>query len=195
VKVGQKISKGTIVGKAGSSGRSTGAHLDYGVKNAKGVAVDPTPYLTAKPATAKTSSSGSNSLGGSAGKQLAPSSGSSYKNTYKINKEALKSPNYQTYKKNLASAISSGKVPDSWAVALTELIGRESTWNPSVKNSKSSAYGYGQFIKSTREAYEKKTGLSYKNPVNQIIMTAQYVKDRYGTPEAALAFWDKNNYY
>jgi hypothetical protein len=34
-------------------------------------------------------------------------------------------------------------------------------------------------------------GLDYNDPVNQLIMMAQYVKDRYGTPENALKFWIK----
>lgn len=38
-------------------------------------------------------------------------------------------------------------------------------------------------------------GLNYSNPVDQLIMMAQYVKDRYGTPEKALQFWDKNKWY
>jgi hypothetical protein len=121
--------------------------------------------------------------------------GSSYTNTWKLKAESSKAPGYQAYKSHLRSALGTGKIDSNWVVALTELIGRESTWNPGVGNKKSSAWGYGQFLSSTRKQYEKKTKLSYKNPVNQIIMTAQYVKDRYGTPEKALAFWDKHNYY
>ena len=41
-------------------------------------------------------------------------------------------------------------VPASEVKALTELIGRESSWNPKVKNHNSTAYGYGQFLKSIR---------------------------------------------
>lgn len=48
VQKGQKIGKGVIVGNSGSTGRSTGPHLHYEVRNGKNVGVDPTPYLTAQ---------------------------------------------------------------------------------------------------------------------------------------------------
>lgn len=103
---------------------------------------------------------------------------------------------YQGFKKDLSKAIASGGVPAQWAVAMAELVGRESDWNTGAKNPKSTASGYAQFLKSTIKQYEKKTGLKYKgNGVNQLIMMVHYVKDRYGTPEKALAFWDKHNYY
>ncbi|MGD6936101.1 peptidoglycan DD-metalloendopeptidase family protein [Bacillus infantis] len=177
VKVGEKVPPGAIVGGAGSTGKSTGNHLDYGVTNAKGQSINPEGYLK-----------------GSGG-QAQASGGSTYKNTFKTTYEALKTPSYQTYKQHLAAALQTGKIPGSWVVGLTELIGRESSWNPSAKNPKSTAHGYGQFLKQTRADYEKKTGLSYSDPVAQILMTAQYVKDRYGSPEKALLFWDKNRYY
>lgn len=46
VKEGQSVDAGTVVGKAGSSGRSTGPHLHYEVRR-KGKAVDPMAYLRA----------------------------------------------------------------------------------------------------------------------------------------------------
>jgi hypothetical protein len=114
-------------------------------------------------------------------------------NYYK-SKQASKSPTFKTFQAHMSQAVKMG-VPVSWVPALTELIGRESSWNPKAKNPKSTAHGYGQFLKSTRAAYEKKTGLDYDNPVHQIVMMAQYVKDRYGTPEKALAWWDTHKWY
>ncbi|MGB3386733.1 MAG: M23 family metallopeptidase [Pseudaminobacter sp.] len=44
VKEGQKIAKGEVIGKAGSSGRSTGPHLHYEVRH-NGTAVNPVRFL------------------------------------------------------------------------------------------------------------------------------------------------------
>jgi muramidase (phage lysozyme) len=99
----------------------------------------------------------------------------------------------------LQSAIQSVQraIPDapSWAPYITELVGRESSWNPNIKNPSSSAHGYGQFLDSTVKAYEKKYGIKYDTPTNQLMLTMLYVKDRYGTPQKALEFWDKHKWY
>lgn len=100
----------------------------------------------------------------------------------------------QSFQNDMAKAIQRG-VPAEWAPVLAQIVQRESSYNPNAKNPKSTAYGYGQFLDSTRKAYEKKTGLNYNDPVNQLIMMAQYVKDRYGSPQAALQFWKDNQYY
>ncbi len=46
VQVGQVVSKGAVVGKTGSTGRSTGPHLHYEVR-VDGTAVDPMTFITA----------------------------------------------------------------------------------------------------------------------------------------------------
>jgi murein DD-endopeptidase MepM/ murein hydrolase activator NlpD len=45
VAVGQKLAAGDVVGKTGSSGRSTGPHLHYEVRH-NGEAIDPLRFLT-----------------------------------------------------------------------------------------------------------------------------------------------------
>ena len=45
-KVGQVVSKGTVIGEAGSTGRSTGPHLHYEVR-VDGAAIDPMRYIAA----------------------------------------------------------------------------------------------------------------------------------------------------
>lgn len=99
-----------------------------------------------------------------------------------------------TFQNHMSQAVKRGVDP-SWVPLLSEIVKRESSYNPNAKNPKSTAYGYGQFLSSTRANYEKKTGLSYSDPVNQLIMMAAYVKDRYGSPQNALAFWNKNHWY
>lgn len=44
VEVGQYVTRGDIIGKAGTSGRTTGAHLHFGV-SVNGERVDPMPFL------------------------------------------------------------------------------------------------------------------------------------------------------
>lgn len=78
---------------------------------------------------------------------------------------------------------------------MSQLVANESSWNPNAQNPNSTASGYGQFLNSTQADYEKKTGLSYDDPVNQLVMMTQYVDDRYGGVQQALNFWNKNNHY
>lgn len=98
------------------------------------------------------------------------------------------------YQKDMAKAISMGVDP-SWSPVISQIVQRESSFNPNAKNPSSTAYGYGQFLDSTRKQYEAKTGLNYNDPSSQLVMMAQYIKDRYGTPQNALNFWLKNKWY
>lgn len=134
-------------------------------------------------------------LGGGGGGSSATSSPGNYNNYYKTKKEFGGSGQAQSFTMNLNAAMKNGGFPSSWTQPMIELVGRESSWNPNAKNPNSTAHGYGQFLNSTRKDYEKKYGISYSNPVNQLVLMMHYVKDRYGTPEKALQFWDKNNWY
>lgn len=93
------------------------------------------------------------------------------------------------------TALDKAGVPRDWAPYVMELVGRESSWNPNAKNTKSTAHGYGQFLKSTRADYEKRYGIKYDTPLNQLILTIHYIKDRYGNPVNALRWWDTHNWY
>jgi SLT domain-containing protein len=76
--------------------------------------------------------------------------------------------------------------------ALLELTSRESSWNPSAQNPKSTAYGLFQFLNGTWAG----TGYQKSNdPMIQAKAGLQYIKNRYGTVQKALAFWDKNGWY
>jgi murein DD-endopeptidase MepM/ murein hydrolase activator NlpD len=45
VQPGQKLGKGVVLGKVGSTGRSTGPHLHFEVRDGRGVAIDPINYI------------------------------------------------------------------------------------------------------------------------------------------------------
>lgn len=132
------------------------------------------------------------SKGGGSGAPVSTSGG--YGNNWKT-KQAGNSATYKAFTGHLSAALGRGGFPSSWSADMIELVGRESSWNPSAKNPSSTAHGYGQFLKSTRANYEKKYGIPYTTPENQLILMMHYVKDRYGSPKAALQFWDKNKWY
>lgn len=71
------------------------------------------------------------------------------------------------------------------------IINAESSWNPSAKNPTSTAYGLGQFLNSTWGSYGPKT----TDPRLQLQYMARYIRDRYGTPEKALAFHNSRDWY
>lgn len=194
LKVGQKVSPGMNLGFVGSTGRSSGAHLDLKIKE-NGRYIDPYKFIQGMKGNPSNNRVPLGKMKDIAGvSQSTP--GRTYSNTWKTKQQALKSPTYQAYKQHLAAALETGQVRSDWVVGLTELIGRESSWKPTADNPRSTAWGYGQFLDSTRKAYQKKfPNLNYNNPVHQIILTAAYVKDRYGTIDKALQFWDKNNWY
>lgn len=72
--------------------------------------------------------------------------------------------------------------------ALDELIRLESGWNPQAKNPKSTAFGLFQFLDSTW----KNTGVTKStDPALQAQAGLRYIKNRYGSPSAALRMWKK----
>jgi SLT domain-containing protein len=74
------------------------------------------------------------------------------------------------------------------------LVARESSFNPNAKNPKSSAHGLFQFLDSTRKDYGG-NAIDWYDPYQQTLAGMKYIKDRYGTPEKALAFWDEHLWY
>jgi SLT domain-containing protein len=49
-------------------------------------------------------------------------------------------------------------------------------------------------LDGTRKSYGGNS-VNWNDPTQQALAGVQYIKDRYGTPEKALAFWDKNKWY
>ena len=72
------------------------------------------------------------------------------------------------------------------------IIGKESGWNPQATNPSSGAYGLFQFLGSTKDQYLP--GPDYSVPT-QADAGARYIKNRYGSPTSAKAFWEANNWY
>lgn len=75
-----------------------------------------------------------------------------------------------------------------------ELVARESSFNSNAANPKSSAKGLFQFLDGTRKNYGG-SKVDWSDPYQQAVAGLKYIKDRYGTPEDALAYWDKNKSY
>lgn len=76
--------------------------------------------------------------------------------------------------------------------ALYELWRRESGWNPSADNPTSSAFGIPQALTGTHDVSSRYMA---GDPRAQIKWGLNYIRQRYGSPSKALAFWDENNWY
>lgn len=104
---------------------------------------------------------------------------------------------YQELQSVATAAANEVGVPLEWArsPAFIQLIQHESSWNPNAANPNSSAFGLGQFLRSTWENYLPEVPYGTADPFWQLIGTFRYIKERYGSPEAAWDFWQRNNYY
>jgi hypothetical protein len=66
------------------------------------------------------------------------------------------------------------------------------TWNPLAQNPNSTAFGIAQFLNGTWAG----TGIQKTaNPYRQIDAGLMYIKSRYGSPQRALQFHLRNNWY
>ncbi|QBZ72706.1 tape measure protein [Gordonia phage GodonK] len=72
------------------------------------------------------------------------------------------------------------------------IIGKESTWNPTAVNPSSGAWGLFQFLGSTKDSYYPSND---PDPYKQAQAGARYMRDRYGSPTKAKAFWEANGWY
>lgn len=72
--------------------------------------------------------------------------------------------------------------------AILRIVQKESSWNPNAANQTSSARGLFQKMTSLYGAVEP-------TPAGQALWGLNYIRRRYGTPSAALAFHNANNWY
>lgn len=75
--------------------------------------------------------------------------------------------------------------------AIDYIFSHESGWNPLAQNPTSTAFGIPQFLNSTWAAYGGKT----TDAAAQIRDGISYMRDRYGSPNAAAAFWQGHHWY
>jgi hypothetical protein len=74
-----------------------------------------------------------------------------------------------------------------------KIVMKESTWNPRATNASSGAYGLVQALPASKMA---SAGSDYRtNPVTQAKWGVNYMKGRYGSPCAALAFHNSHGWY
>nr|WP_240979971.1 transglycosylase SLT domain-containing protein [Streptomyces sp. HNM0574] len=75
----------------------------------------------------------------------------------------------------------------------SNIVERESGWDPHAENPSSGAYGLVQALPGSKMASE---GADWKtNPATQIKWGLGYMNDRYGSPCGAWDFWQANNWY
>lgn len=84
--------------------------------------------------------------------------------------------------------------PASEFGAVDSIVSRESSWNPGATNPKSGAYGLFQFLGHQGDKYGAMGGYS-ADPAQQANAGMAYIKDRYGSPSNAKAFWDAHGWY
>jgi hypothetical protein len=85
--------------------------------------------------------------------------------------------------------ISAGWGPEQWD-SLDRLVNSESGWNPNAQNPHSTAYGLFQFLNATWAG----TGyMKSSNPATQIAAGLKYIRNRYGSPVEAWAFWQRQS--
>ena len=95
-----------------------------------------------------------------------------------------------SYMKKAAKRIARGKVLSiyrsnyEWR-SLHKLWDRESRWDYTANNPRSSAYGIPQMLKMPEDTPQTK----------QIDLGLKYIKARYGSPSRALAFHNANGWY
>ncbi|MFE6052322.1 transglycosylase SLT domain-containing protein [Kitasatospora sp. NPDC056446] len=104
-------------------------------------------------------------------------------------------------RQNLAAATYSGTpqqiaaqiVPAGQLQCFSNIVFRESSWNPMAVNSSSGAYGLVQALPGSKMA---SAGADWRtNPATQIKWGLDYMNTRYGSPCGAWSFWQSHHWY
>ncbi|MFF0410784.1 transglycosylase SLT domain-containing protein [Kitasatospora sp. NPDC004745] len=84
-------------------------------------------------------------------------------------------------------------VPAGQLQCFSNIVFRESSWNPLAVNASSGAYGLVQALPGSKMA---STGSDWRtNPATQIKWGLDYMNSRYGSPCGAWSFWQKHHWY
>jgi hypothetical protein len=77
------------------------------------------------------------------------------------------------------------------------IISHESGGSTTADNPTSTAFGLGQLLQSNRQAYGRQLGFDPNTTDygQQLQMMRAYIADRYGTAQAAMAFWQSHGWY
>lgn len=89
--------------------------------------------------------------------------------------------------------LNAGFPPSEWS-PLNNILNKESGANPLARNPSSGAFGMFQFLGHENDKYGA-LGAYSSDPAQQSVAGLQYIKDRYGSPSNAWAFWQANGWY
>jgi hypothetical protein len=92
-----------------------------------------------------------------------------------------------------AYKVAEAMVPASQFAAFAWIIEHESGWNVEAQNPSSGAYGLGQALPASKMAPYGPDYLT--DPATQIKWALAYMDGRYGSPNAAKAFWEAHGWY
>nr|WP_258053090.1 lytic transglycosylase domain-containing protein [Streptomyces sp. Ru73] len=93
-----------------------------------------------------------------------------------------------------AQAAAHQQIPDQRQYqCFSNIVERESGWNPQATNASSGAYGLVQALPGSKMA---SAGADWKtNPATQVKWGLNYMNERYGSPCGAWSFWQSHNWY
>ncbi|WP_280698492.1 transglycosylase SLT domain-containing protein [Kitasatospora sp. GP82] len=84
-------------------------------------------------------------------------------------------------------------VPANQLASFSKIISHESSWRVTATNPSSGAYGLGQALPASKMA---SAGADWRtSATTQIKWAYNYMNSRYGSPNAAWAFWSAHHWY